>query len=187
MKRALGVFKSSKNITAISVAVFIVTVLLLASSTYYINVCIGNEEQANADYSVCKQMGTDLADASDYLTTEVRLFAVTHSIEHFYNYWKEINDTKTRDNVITQFEERDAPDNETAYLIGHLESVKRMVENDYDCSDVIIQLSAVRSALNNAGKIIIKNHIDHCIVEAVKEGDNETIEKLNDAIDRFIK
>ena len=116
MKRALGVFKSSKNITAISVAVFIVTVLLLASSTYYINVCIGNEEQANADYSVCKQMGTDLADASDYLTTEVRLFAVTHSIEHFYNYWKEINDTKTRDNVITQFEERDAPDNETAYL-----------------------------------------------------------------------
>ena len=116
MKRALGVFKSSKNITAISVAVFIVTVLLLASSTYYINVCIGNEEQANADYSVCKQMGTDLADASDYHTTEVRLFAVTHSIEHFYNYWKEINDTKTRDNVITQFEERDAPDNETAYL-----------------------------------------------------------------------
>lgn len=77
--------------------------------------------------------------------------------------------------------------NRLAKVIGHLESVKRMVENDYDCSDVIIQLSAVRSALNNAGKIIIKNHIDHCIVEAVKEGDNETIEKLNDAIDRFIK
>lgn len=83
--------------------------------------------------------------------------------------------------------EKKAVVNRLAKVIGHLESVKRMVENDYDCSDVIIQLSAVRSALNNAGKIIIKNHIDHCIVEAVKEGDNETIEKLNDAIDRFIK
>ena len=56
--------------------------------------------------------------------------------------------------------EKKAVVNRLAKVIGHLESVKRMVENDYDCSDVIIQLSAVRSALNNAGKIIIKNHID---------------------------
>lgn len=76
--------------------------------------------------------------------------------------------------------------NRLARIIGHLESVKRMVENDYDCSDVIIQIAAVRSALNNCGKVIIKNHINHCIVEAVEQGDEETIEKLGDAIDRFI-
>ena len=61
-----------------------------------------------------------------------------------------------------------------------------MVINDEDCSKVLIQLSAVQSALKNTGKIILKDHIDHCIVEAVKENDDETIEELKKAIDRMI-
>lgn len=69
---------------------------------------------------------------------------------------------------------------------GHLESVKRMVEEGKDCSEVLIQLSAVIAALNNAGKVILKDHIEHCIVDAVESGDKEAIENLNRAIDRFI-
>ena len=71
--------------------------------------------------------------------------------------------------------------------IGHMEAVKRMVERDEDCSEVLIQLAAVRSAINNTGKVVLKNHIDHCIVEAVEENDQEAIRKLNQAIDKFIK
>ena len=77
--------------------------------------------------------------------------------------------------------------NRLARAIGHLEKVKRMVEEGYDCGEVLIQLAAVRSAINNTGKVVLKNHIDHCIVEAVEEGDQSAIEALNEAIDKFIK
>lgn len=77
--------------------------------------------------------------------------------------------------------------NRLSRVIGHLEAVKNMVINDEDCSDVLIQLSAVKSAVNNTGKIILKEHINHCVVEAIQNGDMETIRKLEQAIDTFIK
>jgi len=75
--------------------------------------------------------------------------------------------------------------NRLSRAIGHLESVKRMVEDGRDCSEVLVQLAAVRSALNNTAKIILKDHIEHCLSD-VGEGDSETLMQLNDAIDRFI-
>lgn len=84
-------------------------------------------------------------------------------------------------------QEKKAVINRLSKAIGHLESVKRMVEKDADCSDVLIQLAAVRSAINNTGKVVLKNHMNHCIVEAVEENDLEAIELLNQAIDKFMK
>ena len=84
-------------------------------------------------------------------------------------------------------EEKKAVINRLSRAIGHLESVKRMVQRDEDCSDVLIQLAAVRNAINNTGKLIMKNHISHCIVEAIEADDMESVEALNKAIDRFIK
>ena len=75
--------------------------------------------------------------------------------------------------------------NRLARAIGHLESVKRMVEEGRDCTDVLIQLAAVRSALNNTAKIILKDHIEHCISDA-DHGDGDGLQHLNDAIDKFI-
>lgn len=77
--------------------------------------------------------------------------------------------------------------NRLARAIGHLEKVKNMVEQGYDCSEVLIQLSAVRSALNNTGKIILKDHLEHCLVDAVQNGDMDSIEELSKAIDQFMK
>ena len=77
--------------------------------------------------------------------------------------------------------------NRMARLIGHLESTKRMIENGRDCSEVLIQLSAVDSAIKAVGRIILKDHIEHCIVDAIKEGDNQAVEELNKAIDQFLK
>lgn len=70
---------------------------------------------------------------------------------------------------------------------GHLESVRRMVERGEDCSEVLLQLSAVISALNSTGRVILKDHIEHCIVDAVEEHDTQAIEQLNAAIDRFMR
>ena len=77
--------------------------------------------------------------------------------------------------------------NRLARAVGHLEKVKRMVEEGYDCSEVLIQLAAVRSALDNTGKVILKDHMRHCMVDAVAAGDMEAIEDLCEAIDTFMK
>lgn len=77
--------------------------------------------------------------------------------------------------------------NRLSRAIGHLESIKRMVEDGRDCSEVLIQLSAVKSAINNTGKVILKDHIEHCMVDAVESGDHKAIEELTEAIDRFMK
>ena len=77
--------------------------------------------------------------------------------------------------------------NRLARAIGHLEKVKRMVEEGCDCSEVLIQLAAVRSALDNTGKVILKDHMRHCMVDAVVAGDEDAIDGLCMAIDRFMK
>lgn len=76
--------------------------------------------------------------------------------------------------------------NRLSRAIGHLEKVKRMVEEGYDCSEVLVQLAAVRSALDNTGKVILKDHMRHCMVDAVAAGDQETINDLIAAIDKLI-
>ena len=77
--------------------------------------------------------------------------------------------------------------NRLAKAIGHLEAVKGMVENGRDCSEVLVQLAAVKAAVNNTGKLILKEHISHCIVHAIEQGDQQAIEDLNSAIDQFLK
>ena len=62
-----------------------------------------------------------------------------------------------------------------------------MCIDEKDCTEIIIQLAAVKSALNNVGKILLQDHINHCIIDAAKNDDEEAIEKLNTAIDRFLK
>ena len=61
-----------------------------------------------------------------------------------------------------------------------------MLEEGRDCSEVLIQLSAIRAEITNASKVILKDHIDHCIVEAVRENDDAAIEDLKGAIDRLL-
>lgn len=118
---------------------------------------------------------------------------LSHTHEHDHNHNHDHNHDHGHEHGHGQHhhvhgtEEKRAVVNRLSKAIGHLESVKRMVERDEDCSEVLIQLAAVRSAINNTGKLVLKNHINHCIVEAVEENDKEAIELLNQAIDKFIK
>ena len=65
--------------------------------------------------------------------------------------------------------------------------VRKMVEDGRDCSEVLIQIAAVRSAINNVGKVILQDHIQHCIVDAVERDDEQALDSLCQAIDKFIK
>lgn len=77
--------------------------------------------------------------------------------------------------------------NRMSRIIGHSEAIKRMLVEEKECSEVLIQIAAVKSALNNVGKLILKEHINHCIVKAVQEGDDTALAKLDDAIEKFVK
>lgn len=77
--------------------------------------------------------------------------------------------------------------NRLSKAIGHLESVKRMVLDDRDCKEVLMQLTAVRNALTNIGKLILKEHMEHCVTDAIREGDENAVEDMKKVIDYFIK
>lgn len=76
--------------------------------------------------------------------------------------------------------------NRLAKIIGHLQHVKQMIEDDDDCSQVLIQLSAVRSAITSMGKEIVNEHISHCIAHAVEDGDLTAIKDFQDAVQKFL-
>ena len=85
------------------------------------------------------------------------------------------------------YENQKAVVNRLARAIGHLNKVKRMVEEGYDCGEVLIQLAAVRSAIDNTGKVILNDHIRHSMLDAVQLGDETAVEELCDVIDKFMK
>ncbi len=71
--------------------------------------------------------------------------------------------------------------------IGHMESIKRMFEDGLDCCDILIQIAAVKAAINNIGKIILEDHISHCVVDAIETGDTKVLQDLTSAINVFVK
>ena len=77
--------------------------------------------------------------------------------------------------------------NRLSRAIGHLNSVKRMVETGRDCTEVLMQLAAVQSALSSTAKVILKDHIEHCIMDAVGENDTNALEELNAVIERYMR
>ena len=77
--------------------------------------------------------------------------------------------------------------NRLSRAIGHLTSVRGMIEEGRDCAEVLIQLSAVRSALKSTCEVILKDHLESCIIEAIKTGDTDAIGELNNAIELLMK
>lgn len=77
--------------------------------------------------------------------------------------------------------------NRLARAEGHLDMVKRMVEDGRSYNDVLIQLAAVKAAINNTGKVILKDYMKQCMEEAAGNGDKSALDELNRAVDQFIK
>ena len=107
-----------------------------------------------------------------------------HSNEHDHEYMHAHGIAHSHGHV---HENQKAVVNRLSRAIGHLEKVKRMVEEGYDCSDVLVQLAAVRSAIDNTGKVILQDHMRHCMVDAVSAGDTEAIDDLCQAIEKYMK
>lgn len=72
-----------------------------------------------------------------------------------------------------------------AKIIGQIKAIDRMVDEDVPCEDILSQISAAKSALNKAGQVVLEGHINHCIRDAVEQGDDKEIENFTKAIERF--
>lgn len=71
---------------------------------------------------------------------------------------------------------------------GQVKGIQKMVEDDRYCVDILTQISAIRSAINKVGTIILENHMKGCVSESIKEGNSEEmINELMKTIDKFVK
>ena len=77
--------------------------------------------------------------------------------------------------------------NRLAKAAGHLEFVRRMVKDERDCSEVLNQIAAVTSALNSVSRLILQEHIEACVTDAIQCGDKKVIEDLNKLLAKLIK
>ncbi len=70
---------------------------------------------------------------------------------------------------------------------GHVKGIKKMVDEDRDCPDLLHQIAAVKAALNKTGALILEDHIESCMVDAVNNGTTEQyVKELKAAISKLI-
>ncbi|MBR4683988.1 MAG: metal-sensing transcriptional repressor [Spirochaetia bacterium] len=71
-------------------------------------------------------------------------------------------------------------------VVGQLQAVDRMVDEDMPCEDVLAQISAASSALHKIGQVVLEGHIRHCVRDGIQHGDaDKTIEGFTKAVERF--
>ena len=74
-----------------------------------------------------------------------------------------------------------------ARTAGHVTSIKRMVEDGRECADILVQLAAVRAAIDRASKLVLEDHLESCVRSAAINGmTDEEWAGLKEALDRFI-
>ena len=77
--------------------------------------------------------------------------------------------------------------NRLSRIEGQVRGIKKMVENDVYCPDILIQVSAVNAALNSFNKVLLAEHIRTCVAEDIKEGKDETIDELVLVLQKLMK
>lgn len=73
-----------------------------------------------------------------------------------------------------------------ARIRGHVAAIERMVEEERPCSEILIQMSAARAALDRAAKVLLADHMEHCIMDSLHSGHAEKhLKGLREALARF--
>ncbi|MGN0333839.1 MAG: metal-sensing transcriptional repressor [Lachnospiraceae bacterium] len=77
--------------------------------------------------------------------------------------------------------------NRLSRIEGQVRGVKRMVEENAYCTDILIQVSAINAALNSFNKVLLANHIRTCVAEDIRQGKEETIDELVLTLQKLMK
>ena len=102
--------------------------------------------------------------------------------EHIHEHTHEHSHSHTHDPVETK-----KIQNRLNKIIGHLKGISRMVEDNRDCTEILHQIAAVQAALTSTSKVILSEHMKHCITDAVNSGDVVAIAELEEIINKFMK
>lgn len=71
-------------------------------------------------------------------------------------------------------------------IIGQLNAIDKMVDQDIPCEDLLIQINAAKSALHKLGQIVLEGHLRHCVKDGIEHGDaDRTIASFAKAIEHF--
>ena len=70
---------------------------------------------------------------------------------------------------------------------GQVRGIRKMVENDAYCTDILVQVSAVNAALNSFNKVLLANHIRTCVADDIRSGKEETIDELVTTLQKLMK
>jgi CsoR family transcriptional regulator, copper-sensing transcriptional repressor len=70
---------------------------------------------------------------------------------------------------------------------GQIRGIRKMIDNDTYCDDVLTQIAAVQSALNSVSRILLEGHMKTCVLERIQEGDHEVIDELLTTVHRLMK
>lgn len=70
---------------------------------------------------------------------------------------------------------------------GQVRGVKKMVESDVYCTDILTQVSAITSALNSFNKVLLSNHIRTCVADNLKQGNDDVIDELVTTLQKLMK
>ena len=71
-------------------------------------------------------------------------------------------------------------------IIGQLNAIDRMIDEDVPCEDILAQMNAAKSAIHKCGQIVLEGHIKHCVKDGLEHGDaDRTIEEFTKAVERF--
>ena len=71
-------------------------------------------------------------------------------------------------------------------IIGQIQAIDRMVDEDIPCEDILAQINAAKSALHKAGQVVLEGHIQHCVREGIEKGDaDKIIARFTKAVERF--
>lgn len=70
---------------------------------------------------------------------------------------------------------------------GQVRGVKKMVEDECYCSDILTQVSAIQSALNGFNKVLLSNHIKSCVVDDIRNGNDEVVDDLLKTLQKLMK
>ena len=71
-------------------------------------------------------------------------------------------------------------------IIGQVQAIDRMVDQDIPCEDILSQINATKSALHKCGQVILEGHIQHCVKDGIEHGDaDQTIAMFTTAVERF--
>ena len=71
-------------------------------------------------------------------------------------------------------------------IIGQLNAIDKMIDEDVPCEDILIQINAAKSAMHKVGQIVLEGHLNHCVKDGIEHGDaDKTIAEFAKAIEHF--